>query len=301
MSTTTLTLIRRNLTVFFRDRGQVFFAFLAPLILLMLYVLFLGRMQSQMLAESMGADESVVDGYVYAWVLAGMVMITTLTGALAALAAFVDDRVSGRFKEFRVSPVRNTELVLGYMVSGLVIALVLSLTVLVVGSLVFGLMFDAWASAAGYAQAVGYIVLLCLLFASLSALLVTFLPSAAAYSGLATVVGTLSGFLALAYIPVGSVSDGVASALNSLPFSQGAMVLRDPIAGPALDRLVETIPEAGRAEALSELRGFYGFDIFVGDLQLQPWMVIAVMLVLAAVFTVAASWRIGRLTKSDMR
>ena len=168
-------LVRRNLRVFWRDRGQVFFSLLAPLILLMLYVLFLGKMQVDNMTSGMkGASSSDIEGFVYAWVLAGMVMITTLTTSLSALSSFVDDRASGRFKEFRVSPVRDTEIVVGYMVAGLIISLTLSMVVLVVGSVAFGAMFGTWSTAMGYAKAVAYVALLCLTFSSLAALAVTF-------------------------------------------------------------------------------------------------------------------------------
>ena len=38
-------LTRRNLKIFLKDKANVFFSLLAPLIVLALYVLFLGRLQ----------------------------------------------------------------------------------------------------------------------------------------------------------------------------------------------------------------------------------------------------------------
>ncbi|MDO5494337.1 MAG: ABC transporter permease, partial [bacterium] len=287
-------LIRRNLTVFLRDRGKVFFAVLAPLVLLMLYVLFLGRMQTEQMLENIpNSTESAVNGFIYSWVLAGMVMISTLTASLGAAEIFVADRVAGRFKEFRVSPVRNTELVVGYLVSSVIISVVISLAVLVVGSVMFGLMYDSWATPIGYAMAAGYTLLLCFIFSALSAFVVTFTRSEGAYSGLATLVGTLSGFLAFAYIPIGAVSKTVASVLTTLPFAQGAMLLRDPIAGGALEEALSPLPEGPRAEAMAEIREGFGYDAYIGDFQLQPWMVVVILVVLTVALTALAAWRIG--------
>lgn len=297
-----MVLVKRNVTVFARDRGQVFFSLIAPLILLMLYVLFLGKMQVDSMTASMGGTaETEVEAFVYAWVLAGMVMITTLTTSLSALAAFVDDRVSGRFKEFRVSPMRNTELLIGYMVAGLVISLTLSLVVLVVGALAFGGLYGAWAEPAGYAAAAGYAALLCLVFSALAALAVTFVRSVGALSGLATLLGTLSGFLAFAYIPIGVVSPAVASVLNALPFSPSAMLLRDPLARPALERMLEGVPVAQHASVLEDVRETFGFDLYIGDVHLQPVLVAVALAVLAVAFAALASHRIRALTTSDMR
>ncbi|HZK05145.1 MAG TPA: ABC transporter permease [Actinomycetaceae bacterium] len=299
---TTLGIVRRNLTIFFRDRGQVFFAVLAPLILLMLYVLFLGRMQITSLeADMQDTPPEDIGAFIYSWVLAGMVLITTLSASLSAMGAFVTDRVAGRFKEFRVSPVRESELAVGYLVSSVVISLVLSLAVLLVGSVVLGLMYGAWSTPMGYLQAVLYTALLCFTFSALAALTVTFVRSEGAFSGLATMVGTLAGFAAFAYIPIGVVTDTVASVLNTLPFAQGAMLLRDPLSGPALETMLEPFPDSVRGETLEFFRGFYGYEAYIGDLELTPMLVVVILVVLTVVFTALAAWRIRRLTKLDMR
>ena len=54
----------RNIKVFVKDRANVFFALLAPLIVLALYVLFIGRMQNDGIIESLAqygvsADDKV--------------------------------------------------------------------------------------------------------------------------------------------------------------------------------------------------------------------------------------------------
>lgn len=143
--------------VYFRDRAQVFFTFLAPLMLLMLYVLFLGRMQvDQLAAEMPGTDPDDISGFIYAWVLTGLVLITTISASLAALGGFVTDRATGRFKEFRVSPVREMELVVAYLISAVIISLVLSLAVLLVGTVALGWLYGAWASVASILNAMPF-------------------------------------------------------------------------------------------------------------------------------------------------
>lgn len=298
----TASIVRRNLMVYFRDRAQVFFTFLAPLILLMLYVLFLGRMQvDQLAAEMPGTDPDDISGFIYAWVLTGLVLITTISASLAALVGFVTDRATGRFKEFRVSPVREMELVVAYLISAVIISLVLSLAVLLVGTVALGWLYGAWASATGYVVSVVYTVLLCLVFSSMSALAVTFVSSEGGYSGLSTMVGTLSGFLSFVYIPVGVVAGSVASILNAMPFAQGAVLLRGSLAEPALERMLAAIPEPQYSAQLEFIRSFYGFDASIGSFQLTAGFIAALMVVLTLVFKALAAWRIRRLTTLDMR
>ncbi len=112
----------------------MFFSLLSALILIALYALFLGNLQVDNLTERFpNADSSDIHWFVNAWVFAGITMITTLTTSLAALAVFVDDRASGRFCDFLVSPIRRLELILGYLLSSLVISLTMTLVTLVVG------------------------------------------------------------------------------------------------------------------------------------------------------------------------
>ncbi len=107
-------LTTRNLRVFFRDRVGVFFSLLSALILIALYALFLGGIQVDSLeARFPTAPDADVRWFVNSWVFAGITMITTLTTSIAALGVFVDDNVSGRFRDFIVSPIRRTHLILG--------------------------------------------------------------------------------------------------------------------------------------------------------------------------------------------
>jgi multidrug/hemolysin transport system permease protein len=95
-------------------------------------------------------------------------------------------------------------------------------------------------------RAFGLIVLLSTAFAAFSSFVLTFIGTASAYTALSTIVGTLLGFLAGAYLPLGLLSRTIGDVINSMPFSPAAMLLREPLAGDALDRLVAHVPESHR-------------------------------------------------------
>lgn len=50
-----LCMTARNLKIFLKDKANIFFSLLAPLIVLALYVLFLGRVQADGINESLAA------------------------------------------------------------------------------------------------------------------------------------------------------------------------------------------------------------------------------------------------------
>lgn len=286
----TLALVGRNLRIYFRNRALVFMSLLSAVILLLLYLLFLGSLQLESLREALPAtSDNDIAWFVGSWVYSGIVMITTLSTGLAALGAYVDDRVSGRFKEFRVSPLHRWQLILGYQLSAVVVATLISVVVLLGGALLLRLLYGHSPAPLELLTALGLILLLSMTFAALSSFLLTFVSTQGAYTAFSTIVGTLLGFLAGAYLPLGLLSPTMANVLNVLPFSPAAMLLREPLAGSALDNLT-----GDEGQARDAVANFYGFDLSVGDVAIQPGWVVLGLLVLTGVFTAASAWRIGR-------
>src|SRR5699024_9551512 len=131
---------RRNLRLFFRDRLNVFFSLLGSLILFLLYTLFLGNLQRTNIEQQVpGASSSQVQAFVDSWMFAGIVLIGTVTTGLGALSVLVEDGETGRFRDFLVSPTRQRSLVLGYLLSAISVALIMSAIVIAVSVLYLGL------------------------------------------------------------------------------------------------------------------------------------------------------------------
>lgn len=282
----------RNLRLFFRDRAAVFFSLLAPLILVGLYALVLGALQVDSLTESLpAASPASIQWFVNSWVFAGITMITTLTTALAALSTFVEDRASGRFQDFLVSPVRQWQMILGYLSASFLISVLMSLGTGAVGQLYVAIRGEAIMSVQQMAESAGWIVLSSATFAAMASFAVTFLKSSAAFSALSTVVGTLSGFLAGAYIPAGALPAGVVSVLNVLPFAQSAMLIRGPFTHKALDALTVG---SGQEQALAPLESFYGITASVGDWQITTPAAALALVGFTVVFTALSVWRLSR-------
>lgn len=290
---TVAALVGRNLTIYFRDPMSVFLSLLSAVILLLLYVLFLGGLQVDHIADQLpAASDEQISAFVNSWVFAGIVMITSTTTGLGAMRAYIDDRVTGRFKEFRACPIKSSQLVLGYQIAAFVVAVIMSTAILLIGYVGVGLLNSAWLAPLDLLRGVGLAALESFAFAALSSFLVTFIASQGAFTALSTIVGTVLGFLAGAYLPIGTVSQRVADVINALPFSPAAMLLRDPLSGAALADLADGVPEA--EQALGE---YYGFELTVGGTVIEPWWVLAGLAGLALIFTGLSALRIGRTIK----
>ncbi|MGC5224459.1 ABC transporter permease [Micromonospora sp. DT81.3] len=281
-------IVARNLRLFFRDRLNVFFSLLGAIILFALYTLFLGNLQTEGLEGRFPAAEPrQVKAFVDSWMFAGIVLITTITTGLGALSVLVDDAQSGRFRDFLVSPIRRGQIVLGYLIAAVAVALLMSLFVLVLSVLYLGVIDGMWLAPDALVRVTGIVVLCCAAFTALSALIVSGVRTAGAFSALATIVGTVLGFVAGAYIPVGSLPDSVGNVINALPFGQAGMLLRRDFTAESLTAMTGGIPEVEEA-----LRPVYGIDSLVGDWLVPASVAVAILIVLTIVCTPLAALRL---------
>lgn len=283
-----LDIMGRNLRLFFRDRLNVFFSLLGALIVFLLYTLFLANLQTTSITSAFPqADTADVRGFVDSWMFGGIVAMTSITTSLGALSVFVEDAASGRFRDFLVSPVRRGQLVLGYLLATVVIALIMTLIVLGVSLVYLGFVDGVTLGIPEILTTVGWIVLSCVAFAALWAFVASFIRTTGAFSALATIVGTVIGFLAGAFIAVGLFPEAVRNVVNALPFAQSAMLMRREFTADTLSTLV-----GGQQEAIDTLSAYYGITTFVGDGQVTVPVVIVILAGCAVLFTALAAWRI---------
>lgn len=283
-----LAITGRNLRLFFRDPLNVFFSLLGALVVFLLYTLFLGNIQVDSITSAVpAADADLVGGFVDAWMFAGIVALSTMTTPLGALSVFVEDSASGRFRDFLVSPVRRSQLVLGYLVSAFLIGLLLTLVVLAVAFVYLWLVSGVVLGLPELARALGWIALSTAAFTALWALIASGLRTTGSFAALSTVVGTVVGFVAGAYIAVGLFPAAVRDAVSALPFAQSAMLLRREFASSPLSDLV-----GGQQAAIDDLSAFYGVTLSVGDWAVPVWFAGGLLALLAVVFTSLAAVRI---------
>ena len=277
----------RNLRLYFRDRLNVFFSLLGALVLFLLYTLFLGNQQTTGLAESFPqASEEDIKGLVDAWMFAGIVGITAITTGLAAVNVIVDDTATGRFRDFLVSPISRGQLVLGYLLSTVAIALIMTTVVFAVSLAYLALLDGVTLTAGQVARTYGYLVLSCAAFGALSSFIVSFVRTPGSFAALSTLVGTILGFAAGSYIPVGAFPEGVRNFVSALPFMQASMVVRQEMTEGPMASVTD------QPEAVAEVERLFGITAYVGDWLVPVGYVVFVLVAMLVVFTALAAVRI---------
>lgn len=280
--------------VFFRDKGAVFFSLLSPLIIFLLFFLFLGASQLASLKESLPQiDESKLSIFLNSWVYAGIVMTTTITTGLAALGVFVTDRESGRFTDFSVSPVPRWKVVVSYLLATVSIATIITTIVYIVAQVHLTMQGAPLPTFETVIQIIGLYLLIAFSFAALSSLVITFIKSNAAFTSLSVIVGTGIGFMAGIYVPLGIMSTEIANALNALPFAQAAALLREPFVAVPLERIGEGQP----ASVVEKLTETYGLQVVIDGHVLATSTIVLTLSIIGIVALLLATMQISRKLK----
>ena len=271
-------LTKRNLLLFFRDKATVFFSFLSVIIILGLYILFLSDLQVQSVEEVVGKIEGIKP-LVNSWVMAGLIAVSTVTLSLGALGVVVADRENNAMNDFLVAPIKREQVFLSYLLSSIIIAMIISLTLFVIAEIYIASSGGTVLTIIPMLKVIG-IIALCVLSSSLLMLFViSFLKSEQSVGVLGTIVGTMIGFLTGAYIPMGIMPKGVQIVSNVIPVSQGASLLRKIFLEKPLNDVFTD------SKALSEYSKMQGIDLYFGNFKLSPSFMICMIILSIIVFS----------------
>ncbi|MBQ8388375.1 MAG: ABC transporter permease [Clostridia bacterium] len=293
-----LSLIKRNIKLFFKDKGMFFTSLITPAILLVLYVTFLGNVYRDSmlmnLPEGMTVSEGVLDGLVGGQLISSILAVSCVTVAFCANFLMVQDKANGTVKDLRISPVKPSLLSLGYYLSTLVSTLIICLV--------------AAGICLGYVAIVGWYMtvtdVLCLLLdifllvlfgTALSSIINFFLTTQGQISAVGTVISAGYGFICGAYMPISSFGDGLQKVISFLPGTYGTALVRNHAMQGALAELEKQgIPAA----AVEGMRDGLDCNLYFFGNRVEP-AVMYLILAASAVLLVGVYVLMNALKKAD--
>ena len=193
-----LTLCYRNLLLYFRNKSEVFFSLLAALISFILYVAFL--------KDSVGGDwgkELAHMHFLDLWLIGGTLGITAISTTLAAMSQKIEDQEKNTENDFLLSGISHFQLSFSYVLSASLIGFVMQVVVYVVMYLYFYLVDGLRIGLTKSLLLIALMMLGSLINAIVNAVILLFVQNRNTLSAVSSVIGTVSGFLVGAYIPVG--------------------------------------------------------------------------------------------------
>ena len=121
-------LVKRNVKLFFKDKGMFFTALITPGILLVLYATFLSNVyRDSFLAgfpQGVTLSGGVMNGLVAGQLMSSLLSVSCITVAFCSNFLMVQDKASGKYNDFLVSPVNQTVTTLAYYTATLLSTLI---------------------------------------------------------------------------------------------------------------------------------------------------------------------------------
>ncbi len=237
---TLFTLTKRNIKLFFKDKGMFFTSLITPAILLVLYVTFLGKIYRNSfldgLPKGVVVSKKVINGIVAGQLISSILSVSCITVAFCSNFLMVNDKVSGAIKDFTVSPLKSKTLSLSYYVATFFSTLIICFVALSL-CLIYVAIVGWYISVVDILLIIVDIILLVLFGTAISSIINYFLSSQGQISAVGTIVSSCYGFICGAYMPISSFSSWLKNVILFLPGTYGTSLFRNHLMQGAFSQL----------------------------------------------------------------
>ena len=277
-------LIRRDMKLYFKDKGMFFSSLITPILLLVLYTTFLKKVfddsfRSALEAAGATVADSVLNGVVGGQLISSLLAVSCVTVAFCSNLLMIKDKTSGARHDLTISPVRPSTMAMGYYLASLLSTLIIT--------------FTAAAVCLGYLACVGWyltagdvlgllldVFLLTMFGTALSSCINFWLTTDGQASAVGTIVSAGYGFICGAYMPISNFGTGLQRVLSFLPGTYGTSLLRNHAMGGAF---AETEKLGFPGEVVKAIRdsvdcNLYFFDHQVSGTQMYLILVGSILL-----------------------
>ena len=223
-------LTKRNIKIFFKDKGMFFTSLITPVILLVLYVTFLAKVYRESFASALpdgfSVPEKLINGMVGAELITSLLAVSCVTVAFCSNLLMVNDKLSGARKDFLISPAKKSTIAAAYFAGSLLTTLIVT--------------YVATAACLVYVATQGWYMSVCDVFlllldvflitsfgTALSSVVNVFLKTQGQASGVGTIVSAGYGFICGAYMPISSFGKGLQNFISLLPGTYGTALMRN--------------------------------------------------------------------------
>ena len=225
---TLLSLIKRNIKLFFKDKGLVIGALVGPIILIVLYFTFLNDVYRDTFKSFIpeGTSNKIINDIVNGELISSILAVSCITVSFCSNFLMVRDKVNNARSDSLVSPVKSYVLALAYYIATVISSLTICYIALGI-SLVF-VAFSHWFFTASSLLMLLLDVFLTVLFGTaLSSIINFFLTSEGQISAVGTIISAGYGFICGAYMPINSYNSGLKNVIMFTPGTYCTSLIRN--------------------------------------------------------------------------
>lgn len=223
-------LTKRNIKLFFKDKGMFFTSLITPLILLVLYATFLRNVYYDSFVSSIpdevSINESLINATVGGQLISSLLAVSCVTVSFCSNLLMVQDKINGARKDLTMSPIKSSTLSLSYFIASAAVTLIICFTTL--AACLLYLLFTGWyLTFLDVLLLIIDVILLVLFGTALSSIINCNLSTNGQSSAVGTIVSAGYGFICGAYMPIANFSFGLQVVLSFFPGTYGTSLLRN--------------------------------------------------------------------------
>ncbi len=272
-------LCKRNVKIYFKDKGMFFPSLITPVVLLVLYATFLKKVyddsfRSSLKAAGVTISDSVINGCVGGQLVSSLLAVCCVTVAFCSNLLMVRDKTSGAIKDLTVSPVKPSVLSISYFLSSLLSTLIIS-AVGAAACLIYLAATGWYLTFADVISLLLNVILLTTFGTALSSCVNFFLSTDGQASAVGTIVSAGYGFICGAYMPLSAFGEGLRNTLGFLPGTYGTSLIRNcTLRGAFAEMSASGFP----AEAVESIRDSIDCNLYFFGNKVEIWVMYLIML-----------------------
>ncbi|WP_029319962.1 ABC transporter permease [Butyrivibrio sp. AE3004] len=258
-------LTKRNMMVFFNNKGSIFFSMLTPLIILLLYLLFL---KNTLLTSIEGATEGFgnliaardMDQLVNGLLLSGIISTALLTVPYNTLETIVKDREDRIYFDMIATPVKRSDIILSYFIAAVITAFIQTIIVMLCGigilTVIGNMYFEIY-------DIINLVVIILLGIVSSSAIfmfIMMFFKNMATCTAFMGIMSAVSGFIVGAYIPLSEFNTNIQNACNLVPATGVTILIRNYLTAGVLKHMDENIGGLDNGMFLESMKDIFSYN-----------------------------------------
>ncbi|MGN0812856.1 MAG: ABC transporter permease [Candidatus Coproplasma sp.] len=274
--------IKRNVKMFFKDKGMFFTSLITPAILLVLYVTFLANVYKDSFNSSLNGvpcPQSLIDGVVAGQLMSSLLAVSCVTVAFCSNMLIVQDKVSGAKNDMLMGPAKRSMHAAAYYLATLISTLLINFVALGLCLIYVGI--------AGWYMSVGDVflclldvVLLTMFGTALSSVINFFLTSQGQISAVGTIVSAGYGFVCGAYMPIHSFGTGLQNVLGFLPGTYGTSLIRNAAMGGTFREMLSL---GWGEEVVEAIKDSIDCNVYFFGNRVETWVMYLIMALTIAV------------------
>ena len=224
-----MSLVKRNVKLFFKDKAMFFTSLITPAILLILYVTFLGNVYRDSFEQNIkgiSVPDELINGCVGGQLLSSLLAVCCVTVSFCSNMLMVQDKVTGARRDLTMSPVKKPVLAMSYYIATFLTTFIICIVAIVLGFIYLSSV-GWYLSFADVLLVLLDVFILVMFGTALSSIINFFLSSQGQISAVGTIVSSGYGFISGAYMPISQFGTGLQKILSFFPGTYGTSLIRN--------------------------------------------------------------------------